>query len=103
MAAENTETARTIPLGDAKLVVKPTQSPVITFEFAPTFGHVVGLIDVCLVISRAAIGPNGTSIREAEVVANLRCTRAGAIDLREALDKALLMLEPVENPEGPAN
>ena len=36
-------------------------------------------------------------------VAHLRCTAAAAIQLRDAIDKALLIGAPVQNPEGKAN
>jgi len=45
--------------------------------------------------------------RQADVVpvavADLRCTAAAAIQLRDAIDKALLIGAPVQNPEGKAN
>lgn len=97
------KTAGEVRIGPDILPIQPTQSPIITFELVPTFGHIVGLIDICLVATRAGVGAEGASTRRAEVVANLRCTKAGAIDLRNALNSALLMLEPVENPDGPAN
>jgi hypothetical protein len=36
-------------------------------------------------------------------VAHMRCTAAAAIQLRDAIDKALLIGTPVQNPEGKAN
>jgi len=36
-------------------------------------------------------------------VDHLRCTAAAAIQLRDAIDKALLIGAPVQNPEGKAN
>jgi len=36
-------------------------------------------------------------------VAHLRCTAAAAIQLRDAIDRALLIGTPVQNPEGKSN
>lgn len=78
--------------------------PIIFFEATPTFGHIAGIIDVCLIATRASVGADGVSVREAEIVANLRCNAAAATDLRNALDQALLMLAPAEKPDpGKAN
>ena len=93
----------TVKLGDATLQLNANTGPIIFFEMAPNFGHVVGVIDIALVTTRATSGDDGKVVRQAEVVANLRCTRQGALDLKSALEGALLMLEPVENPEGKAN
>lgn len=79
------------------------RGPIIVFEAAPSFGYTNGLIDVCLVTTRIVPRIGSQTVREAAIVANLRCTAAGAISLRDALNGALLMLEPVENESGPAN
>ena len=92
----------TVRIGSDVLRLADERGPIITFETAPTFGHILGLIDISLVVSRSVPGP-GQPTREAVVVANLRCTQAGAADLRDALNGALLMLQPVEKPDGPAN
>lgn len=92
-----------ILIGADLIPVAADHGPIITFEIAPNFGHVLGLIDVSLVISRAVQSASGGPTREAVQVANLRCTATGAASLRDALNGALLMLQPVENPEGPKN
>lgn len=89
--------------GDADIVLDDNQGPIIFFELAPSFGHIAGIIDVCLATTRAKPGVDGSVTREATVVANLRCSAIGARELRDALNGALLMLEPVEKPDGPAN
>lgn len=92
-----------ILIGADLIPMSAERGPIITFEIAPNFGHVLGLIDVSLVISRAVQAADGSPTREAVQVANLRCTSAGATSLRDALNGALLMLAPVENPEGKSN
>lgn len=95
---------RTVNLGMEVLpFVGASDSPIIFFELVPTSGHIVGLIDICLVVTRTTVGVGGQTIREAVVAANLRCTKIGAIELRNAINAALFLLEPVENPEGKAN
>ena len=89
-----------VQVGSDLINLAPERGPIITFEIAPNFGHILGLIDVSLVISRAVQAGDGSSTREAVQVANLRCTAAGATSLRDALNGALLMLQPVDNPEG---
>jgi hypothetical protein len=50
----------------------------------------------------ASSGGPGTDVVPV-AVADLRCTAAAAIQLRDAIDKALLIGAPVQNPEGKAN
>lgn len=90
--------SRTVLLmADNLSVAAESSGPIIVFEIAPSFGHVLGLIDICLVATRIVPGIGSQTVREAAVVANLRCTAAGAISLRDALNGALLMLEPVRH------
>jgi hypothetical protein len=78
-------------------------APIIFFEFCPTFGNHNGLINIMLAagIVMPSGGP-GTDVVPV-AVAHLRCTAAAAIQLRDAIDKALLIGTPVQNPEGKAN
>jgi hypothetical protein len=89
--------------GDADIAIDDKQGQIIFFEMTPSFGHIAGIIDVCLATTRAKPGADGSVTREATIVANLRCTAIGARELRDALNGALLMLEPVEKPDGPTN
>ncbi|WP_048756597.1 hypothetical protein [Afipia felis] len=63
-------------------------------------GKGVGAKTVRACVARVVQAADGSSTREAVQVANLRCTSAGATSLRDALNGALLMLEPVDNPGG---
>jgi hypothetical protein len=78
-------------------------APIIFFEFCPTYGNRNGLINIMLAagIVMPSAGP-GTDVVPV-AVAHLRCTAAAAIQLRDAIDKALLIGTPVQNPEGKAN
>ena len=78
-------------------------APIIFFEFCPTFGNHSGPINIMLaagiVMPSAGSGTDVVPV----AVAHLRCTAAAAIQLREAIDKALLIGTPVQHPEGKAN
>jgi len=78
-------------------------APIIFFEFCPTLGNHNGLINIMLAagIVMPSGGP-GTDVVPV-AVAHLRCTAAAATQLRDAIDKALLIGAPVQNPEGKAN
>ena len=78
-------------------------APIIFFEFCPTLGNNNGLINVMLAAS--LVLPTGTSATDVVpvAVAHLRCTTAAAIQLRDALDKAILIGQPVQNSEGKSN
>jgi hypothetical protein len=78
-------------------------APIIFFEFCPTLGNHNGLINIMLAagIVLPSGGP-GTDVVPV-AVAHLRCTAAAAIQLRDAIDKALLIGTPIQNPEGKAN
>jgi hypothetical protein len=79
------------------------EAPVIFFEICPTFGNNGGLINVMLAAGLVEPTPDGRVGSRAKAVAHLRMTAASAIDLKGAIDKALLIGAPVENPGGKAN
>ena len=78
-------------------------APIIFFEFCPTLGNNQGLINIML--AAGIVMPTGSSATEVlpVAVAHLRCTTAAATQLRDAIDKALLIGAPVQNPEGKTN
>lgn len=70
-------------------------APIVYFEAAPNFGHMNGIISVTLSAGRAILNQDGTTIdSDAVVVAYLRCNIPAAINLRRALDDALLLAQP---------
>jgi hypothetical protein len=78
-------------------------APIIFFEFCPTLGNNAGLINIMLAagIVLPSGGPNTNVVPVA--VAHLRCTTSAAVQLRDALDKALMMGTLASAPEGMAN
>jgi uncharacterized membrane protein len=85
----------------------PTQdlprAPIIYFEYCPTLGNNNGVINVLL--AAGIVLPTETSATNVVpvTVAHLRCSAVAATQLRDALDKALLLGQPVENPQGRSN
>jgi hypothetical protein len=76
-------------------------APIIFFEFCPTLGNNNGLINIMLAAGRVmpTSGPGTETVPVA--VAHLRCTTAAAIQLREAIGKALLLGAAFELPQVP--
>jgi hypothetical protein len=75
-------------------------SPFIYFDFAPTFGVLGGAVQIEL--AARVLVPGRTEVGvEFVATAHLRCSPAAALDLRNALDQALDMLQgPPPEDEG---
>jgi hypothetical protein len=79
------------------------RAPIIYFDHCPTLGNAQGLINVMLAAS-VVMPAGGTTTQVVPVaVAHLRCSTAAAIQLRDAIDKALLIGAPVGQPQGKSN
>jgi hypothetical protein len=78
-------------------------APIIYFEYCPTLGNNQGLINIML--AAGLVMPTGGSATEVVpvAVAHLRCTTLAATQLRDAIDKALLIGAAVEHPQGKSN
>ena len=78
-------------------------APIIFFEFCPTLGNNHGLINIML--GTGVVLPTGGTTTEVVpvAVAHLRCTTAAAMQLRDAIDKALLIGAAISNPDGKSN
>jgi hypothetical protein len=79
------------------------EAPVIFFEVCPTLGNNNGLINIMLATGLIEPTPGGLVKTRAKAVAHLRMTTVGAIELRDTINKTLLIGAPVQNPEGKAN
>jgi hypothetical protein len=80
----------------AKITITDTGiAPYIFFEGAPTFGFVNGIVNVTLAASRHLM-KDGAPVSDFIVLAHLRCTAFAALDLRNALDNALLLAAKTE-------
>jgi|SRR5579863_4408260 hypothetical protein len=76
-------------------------APFIFYEQAPAFGATNGVINITLSAHRTLIGKDGVVTNEQVVVAYLRGNVPAALSLRQAIDKALLLVAPTQ--EGKAN
>ena len=80
-----------MPDAPAKLTVTDTgMAPYIYFEGAPNFGFTNGIINVTLAANRHLL-TDGAPVRDAVATAHLRCNVLAALELRNALDAALLL------------
>jgi hypothetical protein len=90
-------------LGNLDIQLSPLPLSITYFENAPSFSYLNGIIGVAL--SVATVVPDGANnTREiASIVSTLKCNIPAAIALRDAINGALLLAQPVEKSEGPAN
>lgn len=77
-------------------------APFIYFEEAPALSHINGLIRITLSAERTLI-KSGKVVSDQVAVGYLRTNVQGARALVHALESAILLAQPVEQPEGPAN
>jgi hypothetical protein len=89
--------------GKEVIVLQPTPLPLVYFDHAPSLSHLNGVIGVTLTVSGNVPTETGGIEMVAAVAAHLKCNVFAARALRDALNAALLLAEPVENPEGPSN
>ena len=93
-----------IDAGGGKIIpLSQIPMPVIYFDAAPSLSHQNGIVGVTLIVTGNVPTSNGNIIQCASVVALLKCNIPAAISLRAALDSALLLAQPVQNPEGKSN
>ena len=70
-------------------------APFVFFDAAPIFGAADGTIRITLIANRAI--PDGSVVRNENVIVGyLRCGLLAAADLRNNLDKALLLAAPTD-------
>jgi hypothetical protein len=84
-----------ITIGDA------VRAPIIYFDNAPTCGYGNGIINVMLAAGLVLPTADGGTVSHGVAVAHLRCNLAAAAQLRDTIDKALLIATPA--PEGKVN
>lgn len=79
------------------------EAPIVYFEYCPTLGNNNGVINVLLVASIVDPTVNGGIQTRVRATGHLRMTVPAAVNLRDTIDKALLIGAPVENPGGKAH
>lgn len=70
-----------------------TSAPFVYFDTAPVFGIVAGTVQVELVSRTLVPTVDGGAKSEFQVTGRLRCSPQAARNLRDALSRALTMLE----------
>ncbi|GIL01248.1 MAG: hypothetical protein BroJett030_11470 [Alphaproteobacteria bacterium] len=84
--------------------VSSDSAPVIYFDIAPVWGVLHGSVQIELAMRRLTHGSNADTIVEWLSTGHIRCSPAAAVSLREAIDKALAMLQhPEQSSSGAAN
>jgi hypothetical protein len=89
--------------GKEVIALQSTPMPILYFDGAPCLSHIKGVIGITLTVTGGVPTQSGGVDSVASVVAYLKCNVPAAVSLRHALDQALLLAQPVENPEGKAN
>jgi hypothetical protein len=82
------------PVAGAITVKDTPHAPVVYFDGAPNFGNRHGVVNVTLAINRHLANVAGGVDVDVVAVVDLRCSVAAAVDLRTALDKAILLGAP---------
>jgi hypothetical protein len=71
------------------------EAPVFYFEICPTIGNHNGVVNLLLATALAEPAPDDGVKSRIKAVAHLRMSVAGAVNLRDSIDKALLIGAPV--------
>jgi hypothetical protein len=101
--SENASHTGILKIGDVEAALSPIPLPVVYFDGSPSVSHLNGIIGVTLVVTgNVPLSDKGIQM-VASVVAHLKCNIPAAVALRNALNDALLLAQPVEKSEGPAN
>ena len=94
-----------IKVGENKIVaLSPIPLNVIYFDDAPSLSFLHGVIGVTLTVrGNVPIAEREGVETVASVAAYLKCNIPAALALKAAIENALLLAAPVENPDGPKN
>ena len=95
--------AGSIDWGGTPVPLSQLPLPVIYFDGSPSLSHLNGIIGITLTVTGNVPTADGNILLCAAVVAHLKCNIPAAVALRGALDSALLLAQPVENPQGKSN
>jgi hypothetical protein len=99
--ADNPDAMATHEPGKETAVKDAVRAPVIYFDGVPTFGFNNGIVNLMLAVGLILPTRDGGIVTELVAAAHLRCNIAAAAQLRDTIDKAMLIASPV--PEGKAN
>jgi hypothetical protein len=100
MADDPDATAAHDPGKEITIVDAPS-APIIYFDGVPTLGFNNGIVNLMLAVGLILPTKDGQVLARSVAVAHLRCNAAAALQLRDSIDKALLLAAPTR--EGKAN
>lgn len=89
--------------GGVEIQMSPVGIPVTYFEHAASFSHLNGVIGITLTVTGVVPAGGDKTKTVAGVATFLKCNIPAAMSLRDAINGALLLAQPVEKPDGPAN
>ena len=81
----------------ARVFADESHAPMVFFELVPSFGNNGGIITASLACGRAIATEDGKVDAAPIIVGYLKCSPAAAIQLRDAINKALLIGAPAES------
>ncbi|WP_298885017.1 hypothetical protein [uncultured Bradyrhizobium sp.] len=88
---------------ETTISLQPNPLPIVYFDGVPTFSHLNGIIGITLTATAHIPNGDGGADMCASTVAFLKCNIPAANNLISALQGALLLASPVDNPQGKAN
>lgn len=91
------------PASSSPLVKNVAAAPFVYFDAAPVFGFQNGMIEVALTARALTLKADGMSGGDIVAIAHLRSSAAAAAGLRDALTKALEMMETTPIKSGDLN
>jgi hypothetical protein len=80
-----------VPKQTVLLVKDVPHAPIVYFEGAPSFGINNGIVNVTLAVARNLPDGQGGLAQDVIASAYLRCNVPAALELRKALDDAILL------------
>jgi len=86
--------AAKINVGGADVYLSQIPLPVVYFDRAPSVDHTHGVIGITLTTVGYLPNTNGSVVPVASVAAHLKCSMQAAIELRNAINSALLLAQP---------
>ena len=96
--ADNPDTSPPHDPGKEITIVDAPSAPIIYFDGVPTLGFNNGIVNLMLAVGLILPTKGGQVLGQSVAVAHLRCNAAAALQLRDSIDRVLLLAAPT--PEG---
>lgn len=99
MSQSNDPNFGTMRKGNDTIALQPTPLPIVYFDRSPAVCHHGGVVGITLTASAYIPKADGSVVPCIATAAFLKCNIQAARDLIIALQNALLLATPTENPE----